>query len=282
MTKPRSMGVTTRWAPGAVGSVSAVARTTSTPSSRSSLVSRSTLPSPSATTTTRWSSASNRARRPPTPCLPSPAAAPGPVCHPEAGTVSTRGPSGTESMAHTGASVWSSRRSQPVCRRGKAATSAPQVVANESANASSSACRSAMRSRRRLGSTTTTRASSSTRSKRTRSSPESHGSHDSIPSNNSPSARRSHCSRPHGCSATSSAARARTSSSGISSRHGWISTSARGTVARWSATPNSQSLSISSPHRSSLTGASAVEGQMSTIDPLTATSPRCSTWYSRR
>ena len=41
------------------------------------------------------------------------AAAPGPVCHPEAGTVSTRGPSGTESMTHTGASVWSSRRSQP-------------------------------------------------------------------------------------------------------------------------------------------------------------------------
>ena len=44
----------------------------------------------------------------------------------------------------------------------------------------------------------------------------------------------------------------------------------------------SQSRSTSSPHRSMRTGPSAVDGKMSTIEPRTAISPRCSTWYSRR
>ncbi len=110
----------------------------------------------------------------------------------------------------------------------------------------------------------------------------SHGSQLSMPSKVWPSARRSHCSRPHGSEATRASARARTSAVGSSSRHGKISTSARSTVERWSATENSVSRSTSSPHRSMRTGASAVEGNTSTIEPRTATSPRCSTWYSRR
>ena len=47
-----------------------------------------------------------------------------------------------------------------------------------------------------------------------RSSGVSHGSHDSMPSKTRPSLSRSHCSRPHGSSATSAAARARTSARG--------------------------------------------------------------------
>ena len=201
---------------------------------------------------------------------------------PEAWTVSTPGPSGTASMVQTEAPVCTTRRSQSVCKRGKVESSAPQVVARVVARSASSASRSVMRSRRRRGSTATTRASSSTRSNRTRSPPASQGSHDSIPSKSSPSASRSHCSRPQGCSATNRAARVRTSSSGSSSRQGYNSTSDRDTVARWSATPNSVRRSTSSPHRSIRTGASSVDGQTSRIDPRTASSPRCSTWYSRR
>ena len=54
------------------------------------------------------------------------------------------------------------------------------------------------------------------------------------------------------------------------------------TVERWSATENCDSRSTSSPHRSMRTGWSAVDGYTSTIEPRTATSPRASTWYSRR
>ena len=53
-------------------------------------------------------------------------------------------------------------------------------------------------------------------------------------------------------------------------------------VERWSATENCDSRSTSSPHRSMRTGWSAVDGYTSTIAPRTATSPRASTWYSRR
>ena len=95
----------------------------------------------------------------------------------------------------------------------------------------------------------------------------SHGSHDSMPSKTRPSLSRSHCSRPHGSSPTSSAARARTSSVASSSRPGKISTSSRSTVERWSLTENSLSRSTSSPHRSMRTGASAVDGNTSTIEP---------------
>ncbi len=78
------------------------------------------------------------------------------------------------------------------------------------------------------------------------------------------------------------AARSRTSSTGSSSRAGRMHTSSRPSVERWSVTENSVSRSTSSPHRSTRTGRSAVLGNTSTIDPLTATSPRCSTWSSRR
>ena len=70
--------------------------------------------------------------------------------------------------------------------------------------------------------------------------------------------------------------------SGSSSRQPNSSTSARSSVERWSPTENSVSRSTSSPHRSIRTGASAVEPNTSTIEPRTASSPRCSTWYSRR
>ena len=63
---------------------------------------------------------------------------------------------------------------------------------------------------------------------------------------------------PTAAAATRASARARTSSVGSSSRHGKISTSARSTVERWSATENSVRRSTSSPHRSMRTGASAV------------------------
>ena len=48
------------------------------------------------------------------------------------------------------------------------------------------------------------------------------------------------------------------------------------------ATANSVRRSTSSPQRSIRTGVSAVEGNTSTMEPRTAISPRCSTWYSRR
>ena len=59
-------------------------------------------------------------------------------------------------------------------------------------------------------------------------------------------------------------------------------TSSRSAVERWSLTPNVGRRSTSSPHRSMRTGASAVDGNTSTIAPRRATSPRCSTSSSRR
>ena len=111
----------------------------------------------------------------------------------------------------------------------------------------------------------------------------SHGSHDSMPSNTWPSARRSHCSRPHG----SLARRARRRGRGPR-RWGAARGPGRCTPRRrrgWSAgrrprTPERRS--TSSPQRSMRTGWSSVDGYTSTIEPRTATSPRASTWYSRR
>ncbi len=110
----------------------------------------------------------------------------------------------------------------------------------------------------------------------------SQGSQDSIPSNVRPSARRSHCSRPHGSEVISAAARSRTSSVGTSSRAPKMQVSARSSFERWSATSKAVNRSTSSPHRSIRTGTSPVEGNTSTMEPRTATSPRCSTWCSRR
>ncbi len=93
-------------------------------------------------------------------------------------------------------------------------------------------------------------ASSGTRSNRTCSRSASQASQASMPSNTSPSARRCHCSRPHGWVATRRSARSRTSGLGSSSRAPTICTESRSTVARWSATENSQSRSTSSPQRS--------------------------------
>ena len=75
---------------------------------------------------------------------------------------------------------------------------------------------------------------------------------------------------------------ARTSAVGSSSRAGTITASSIGSVERWSWTENSVSRSTSSPQRSIRTGASAVDGNTSMIDPRRATSPRCSTSSSRR
>ena len=234
-------------------------------------------------TTTRNPSANSSARRSATPGAACAPLDPGrSVTHPEATTVSAPGPGATESTVHNGASVCSRSRSQSRWSWGNVNPSAPQVTASDPASSRSSSRRSDTRSLRRRGSTTTTRASSSSNSTSSRSSRSSQGSHDSIPSNSSPSARRSQCSRPHGCSATRAPARVRIAASGTISRQGYTSTSARTTVVRWSATPNSQSRSISSPQKSILNGTSDVDGHRSRIEPRTASSPRCSTWYSRR
>ena len=59
-------------------------------------------------------------------------------------------------------------------------------------------------------------------------------------------------------------------------------TSSTSWVERWSATENADRRSTSSPQRSMRTGWSSVDGYTSTIEPRTASSPRASTWYSRR
>ena len=88
-----------------------------------------------------------------------------------------------------------------------------------------------------------------------------------MPSKTSPSASRSHCSRPQGCSPTSWAARARTSSVASSSRAGKTTASSMSPIERWSFTLKVVRRSTSSPHRSMRTGASAVDGYTSTIEP---------------
>ncbi len=103
-----------------------------------------------------------------------------------------------------------------------------------------------------------------------------------MPSKLRPSARRSQVWRPHFSAWTSDAARWRTSGDGSSSRQPKIRACSRSATERWSATENWVSLSTSSPQRSIRSGESAVEGKTSTIEPRTANSPRCSTWYSRR
>ena len=110
----------------------------------------------------------------------------------------------------------------------------------------------------------------------------SHGSHDSMPSNTWPSASRSHCSRPHGSAPTSARGALAHLVGGQQLAAGRSRPRSRSSVERWSATENSERRSTSSPHRSMRTGRSAVDGNTSTIEPRTATSPRCSTWYSRR
>ncbi len=193
------------------------------------------------------------------------------------------GPSGAVSIDAAPARVCASSRSNPSESRGRSRSpAAPHVPARVDANDASSSSNSCARSRRRRGSARSASAVSGRRSVSRCSRSVSHGSHDSMPSNSWPSARRSHCSRPHGCCATSAAARARTSSVGSSSRVGKMHASATSWVERWSATENADRRSTSSPQRSMRTGWSSVDGYTSTIDPRTATSPRASTWYSRR
>ncbi len=241
--------------PGLVRSVVLEAIEKSRPRSSSSALRRCAEPSPSAATTTVKCSASRSRRRLPRPS-PSPTTGPQPL----APTIGESGDSGVAAIVHT-LCCWPISRSVSACRRGKATSaSRAHVLARVRARSSSSASRSLARSRIRRGSTSTTLAVPGRMSVISSSPSVSHGSQLSIPSNSAPSARRSHCSRPHGCSATSLLALARTSSSGTSSRAGKISTSSRSAVLRWSLTLNVVSRSTSSPHRSMRTGASAVDG----------------------
>ena len=182
----------------------------------------------------------------------------------------------------TDASVPLSSRSKGRYSRGKSRPSAPHVVASAPARSASSSAISTARSRMRRGSTSSTLAPSGSKSTSTCSSAVSHGSHDSIPSKVRPSARRSQDSLPHLSVSANDEARWRTSGEGNSSLQPKIRTSSRSAIERWSATENWVSLSTSSPQRSTRTGETAVDGKTSRIEPRTAISPRCSTWYSRR
>ncbi len=200
----------------------------------------------------------------------------------EATSRSVSGESGAESTEVVADLVCDNNRSNGSERRGNTSPVASHVPARVAPSASSSSSSSWARSRIRRGSTSSTRAPSGNKSGRRCSSAVSQGSQDSMPSKVCPSASRSHCSRPHGADASSSAARERTSSVGSSSRHGKIETDSSSCVLRWSPTANSETRSTSSPHWSIRIGCSAVAGNTSTIEPRTATSPRPSTWYSRR
>ena len=197
-----------------------------------------------------------------------------------------RGLSATGSNDATLAAQCCKRRSKPRCSLGTVAAAAtslsPQVVARLSPRATSSSKISAARSRRRRGSTSTTRERSSNRSVKRRSLALSHGSHDSMPSNSSPSAILAKCSRANGASWERIRARSRTSSVSTSSRQPKSSTCSRSATERWLATSKAVSRSTSSPNRSMRIGWLAVEPKTSTIPPRTASSPRASTWYSRR
>ncbi|CAI8346438.1 MAG: Uncharacterised protein [Acidimicrobiales bacterium AG-410-I20] len=197
--------------------------------------------------------------------------------HPWAGTIEVSGPSGVTVNDHWGALVTSSSRSHSVCKLGNLSCLAPHVSASAVTRSVSSARRSEIRSLKRLGSTTTTRPSSPMKSKRTFSFGVSQGSHDSIPSNISPFAKRSHCSLPHGSLPIRLSACFLISSVGRSSLQGKILTASCSAVERWLEILNSVNLSMTSPQRSSRIGVSYVEGHISTIEPLTANSPRCST-----
>ena len=214
------------------------------------------------------------------------AASPTTGSQPWAAMAGAPGPSGTEVTDQAGAVVWARSLSKGRCRRGKPrpdpGLSAPHVWARVAANEASSSSRSAARSRIRLGSSSSSCASAPSRSGRTCSAWVSHGSQDSMPSNTRPPASFSHCSRPQGSAPTRRAARSRTSSVGTSSLQPKTSAWSRSEVERWSLGSKLVSRSTSSPHRSTRTGASAVEGKTSTMPPRTASSPRCSTWYSRR
>ena len=84
-----------------------------------------------------------------------------------------------------------------------------------------------------------------------------------------------------GCSAASSAARARTSSVSSSSRHGGAQSSSTASSERWSATANRRISSTVSPQNSTRSGCSSVGGKTSTMPPRTANSPRRSTRSTR-
>ena len=105
---------------------------------------------------------------------------------------------------------------------------------------------------------------------------------DAMSSNTRPGARRSHCSRPQGSAPTRPAARARTSSVGSSSRRGkHLDLGEVGCRALVVDAELGEPIDLVA-HRSTRTGTSAVDGNTSTIEPLSETSPRCSTRYSRR
>ena len=179
-----------------------------------------------------------------------------------------------------------SRRSGSRWRRGNACASsarAPHVVASVRARSSSSARTSAARSRMRRGSTSRTWASGGSRSVssvllgREPRQPALHAVEDQalgqpLPLLAAPRLGRRRARRPGPAPRRWAAARG----------PGRSCTSSRSAIERWSLTQNSVRRSTSSPHRSMRTGASAVDGNTSTIEPRRATSPRCSTSSSRR
>ena len=168
-------------------------------------------------------------------------------------------------------------------RPARSAVVAPQVTASVRARSSSSASRSAARSRRRLGSTSTTSASGGQQVGEQAlvggepRQPALHAVEDQalgepLPVLAAPRlvADQLGGARPHLRRGQQLAGR-----EDRAPRRGRP-------VERWSFTENVVRRSTSSPHRSMRTGASAVDGKTSTIEPRRATSPRCSTSSSRR
>ena len=111
----------------------------------------------------------------------------------------------------------------------------------------------------------------------------SHGSHDSMPSNIWPSASRSHCSRPHGCVATSAlgAGADLVGREQLAARedHDLVDVVGRALVGDRELR---EPVDLVAPEVDAHRDGRRSTGYTSTIEPRTATSPRASTWYSRR
>ena len=196
------------------------------------------------------------------------------------------GESGTEGSERTGAVEVARSRSKGTCSpiwvASMDVSPSDQVVISASISACSSSRSSTARSRIRRGSTSTTDEPAGRSSVRTESSGTTRPSQPSIPSKVASSAKRPMADDAQG--AFDATRRACSAISGVtrSSRQAKNHASSTCSRDRWSAMSKVVSRSTSSPNRSMRTGMAAVGEKMSTIPPRTATSPRCSTWGSRR
>ena len=200
-------------------------------------------------------------------------------------TVATSGPSGAVVIVHAGAVVCDSRRSKGRWSRGKPSSPVrlrrsprptswpawrrgrpPRPAGRRRGRACGGARRAARAPRRReveehllvLASAT----AATTPCRRTS------GPRPAAPTARGPTARGRRAGRPGPAPRRWASSSRQPKISTRSSDRRWM---------RWSLTENSVRRSTSSPQRSMRTGRSAVDGNTSTIEPRTATSPRCST-----